>query len=64
MWSFTVSNPVKGYGINLKRYNYTKWDVQHLIHWSTFNAYHLVPYDDYFSLAGNYYFNYTNIGIR
>jgi hypothetical protein len=64
MWSLNVSNPIKGYGINLKRYNYTKWDIQDLIHWSTFNSYHLVPYDDYFSLAGGYYFGYTNIGIR
>ena len=64
MWSLNVSNPVKGYGINLKRYNYTKWDIQHLIHWSSFNSYHLVPYDAYFSLSGEYFFGYTHIGVR
>jgi hypothetical protein len=64
MWSFTVSNPIKGYGATIKRYNYTKWDVQHLIHWSSFNSYHLVPYDDYFALAGSYFFGYASIGIR
>lgn len=64
MWSLNISNPIKGYGVNLKRYNYTKWDVQHLIHWSSFNSYHFVPYNDYFTIGGAYFFGYENIGIR
>jgi hypothetical protein len=64
MWSLTVSNPVTGFGGTLKRYNYTKWDVQHLLHWSLFNSYHLVPYDDYFAFGASYFFGYTSIGIR
>ena len=64
VWSLTVSNPEKGIGININRYNYTNWDIQHLIHFSIFNSYHLVPYDDYFSVSGIYYHDYTNIGLR
>lgn len=64
LWSLNVSNPEKGWGVNINRYNYTDWDVQHLIHFSIYNSYHLVPYDDYFSISGTYYHNYTNIGLR
>jgi hypothetical protein len=64
MWSLNISNPIRGFGVSLKRYNYTKWDVQHLIHWSLFNSYHLVPYKDYFSVGGAYFLGYLNIGVR
>jgi hypothetical protein len=64
LWSLSISNPEKGWGININRYNYTNWDVQHLIHFSIYNSLHLVPYDDYFSVSGTYYHNYTNIGLR
>ena len=64
MWTLNISNPAKGFGINIHRYNYTKWDVQHLIHFSIFNSYHLVPYDDYFSVSGIYYHTNTNIGLK
>lgn len=64
MWSLNISNPVKGFGVNFKRYNYTNWDIQHLIHWSSFQSYHLVPYDDFFAVSGAYFLGYTNIGIR
>jgi Bacterial toxin 23 len=64
LWSFNIGNPEKGFGLNLNRYNYTNWDVQDIIHFTKFYSYHLVPYDDYFSIGGIYYFNYTNIGLR
>lgn len=64
LWSLNISNPELGYGIHLNRYNCTNWDVQHLIHFSIFNSYHLVPYEDHFSVSGVYYHNYTNIGLR
>ena len=63
-WSLTISNPEKGFGININRYNYTDWDIQHLIHFSIFNSFHLVPYKDYFSVSSLYYHGYTNIGLR
>jgi hypothetical protein len=64
LWSLNIANPEQGFGININRYNYTNWDIQDLIHFSTFNSYHLVPYSDYFSISGIYYYNYTNIGLR
>ena len=64
LWSLTLSNPQKGVGININRYNYTNWDVQHLIHFGIYNSYHLVPYNEYFSISGVYYHTYTNIGLR
>ena len=64
LWSLNIGNPERGFGATLNRYNYTNWDVQHLIHFSKLNSYHLVPYEDYFSVSGNYYFDYTNIGLR
>ncbi len=64
LWSLNIGNPEKGYGLTLNRYNYTNWDVQDFIHFTKFYSYHLVPYDDYFSISGTYYFDYTNIGLR
>lgn len=64
MFTLNVANPVKGYGLNFKLYNKTDWDVQHLIHWSIFNAYHIVPYKEHFSVSGAYYFNKTNAGLK
>jgi Bacterial toxin 23 len=64
LWSLNIANPERGFGINLNRYNYLNWDIQDLIHFSIFNSYHLVPYNDYFSISGIYYFDYTNIGLR
>jgi hypothetical protein len=64
LWTLNISNPEKGMGININRYNSTEWDIQHLIHFSIYNPYHLVPYEDYWSVSGNYYHSYTNIGLR
>ena len=64
LWSLNISNPEQGWGFNINRYNYTDWDVQHLIHFSKYNSYHLVPYRPYFSVSGIYFYNSNNIGLR
>lgn len=64
MFTLNVANPVKGYGVNVKLYNKTKWDVQHLIHWSIFNSYHIVPYKEHLSFSGTYYYSQTTIGLK
>ena len=64
MFTLNLANSVKGYGVNVKLYNKTKWDVQHLIHWSIFNSYHIVPYKEHVSLNGTYYLSQTTIGLR
>jgi Bacterial toxin 23 len=64
MFTLNLANPVKGYGINIKLYNKTKWDVQHLIHWSLFNSYHIVPYKEHVSFNGSWYFSQLNAGVK
>ena len=64
MFTLNIANPVKGFGLNVKLYNKTKWDVQHLIHWSIFNSYHIVPYKEHVSFAGTYYLSQTTIGLK
>ncbi|MGG9962727.1 polymorphic toxin type 23 domain-containing protein [Ferruginibacter sp. SUN106] len=64
LFTLTVANPVKGCGVNVKLYNKTKWDVQHLIHWSIYNSYHIVPYKEHLSFSGTYYLSQTTIGLK
>jgi hypothetical protein len=64
MFTLNLANPVKGYGLNVKLYNKTKWDVQHLIHWSIFNSYHIVPYKEHLSISGTYYLSQTKVGLK
>jgi hypothetical protein len=64
MFTLNLANPVKGYSLNIKLYNKTKWDVQHLIHWSIFNSYHIVPYKEHISLSGVYYFSQLKTGLK
>lgn len=64
MFTLNVANPVKGYAVNYKLYNKTKCDVQHLIHWSIFNSYHIVPYKEHVSFSGTYYLSQTTIGLK
>jgi hypothetical protein len=62
--TLNLANPVKGYGLSTKLYNKTKWDVQHLIHWSIFNSYHIVPYKEHLSFAPVYYTSQTTMGLK
>ena len=64
LFTLNIANPVKGYGISTKLYNKTKWDVQHLIHWSIYNSYHIVPYKEHLSFSGVYYLSQTTIGVK
>lgn len=64
MFTLNIANPVKGYGLHVKLYNKTKWDVQHLIHWSIFNSYHIVPYKKHVSFGGTYYLSQSYAGLK
>ncbi|MBS1512105.1 MAG: hypothetical protein JST86_14750 [Bacteroidetes bacterium] len=64
MFTLNIANPVKGVGIPIKLYNKTKWDIQHLIHWSIFNSYHIVPYKEHVSFSGVYYGVQTTVGLK
>ncbi len=64
LFTLNIANPVQGYAFNVKLYNKTKWDIQHLIHWSIYNSYHIVPYKEHISLSGTYYLSGTTIGLK
>lgn len=64
MFTLNIANPVKGYGVNFRLYNKTKWDIQHLIHWSIFNSYHLVPHKEHVSVNAGYYLSQTTIKLK
>lgn len=64
MWSLTIANPNQHWGVNLREYNNTKHDIQHLIHWSGYYPFHLVAHPKTVSVGGVGYFSYTKIGLR
>ena len=64
VWSITLADPARGWGVSGRMYHYLLYDVQHLLHWGLFNAYHLVPYKPHFALNGSYYFNPNRIGLQ
>jgi hypothetical protein len=64
LWSINVANPQQHWGLTLREYNRTKWDAQHLIHWSGYSPYHLVPHPRTRTIVGQTYFSQTKIGLR
>jgi hypothetical protein len=64
IWSLTVANPNQHWGVNLREYNNTKHDIQHLIHWNGYYPFHLVTHPKTVSVAGVGYFSNTKIGLR
>jgi hypothetical protein len=43
-FDLALSNPFRGYGLNVQWYNSVSWDLQHDIHTGVLNTYHMVPY--------------------
>lgn len=64
LWSLNIANVRRGVGLHIRSYNDTKLDVQHLIHWGLFDAYHLVPYRRHIAVGINYYHTVPNIGLK
>jgi len=64
LWSLNIGNPSKGWGLNYNLYNSVFWDVQHLIHWSIANTYHMVPYNKLATLSGSYFNSTSKIGMQ
>lgn len=55
-FDFSLSNPFRGYGLDLQWYNSVKWDLQHDIHTGVLDTYHMVPYTPpYLTLGLSYY---------
>lgn len=64
MWSLSVANPNQYWGVNIREYNNTRHDIQHLIHWSGYYPFHLVAHPKTISVAGVGYYSHTHIGLR
>jgi hypothetical protein len=64
LWSLNLASPSKGFGINLRTFNYVDQDFQHAIHWKLSDAYHMVPYPAHWVISGSYYSSYTKTGLR
>lgn len=55
-FDLTLANPFKGYGLQVQWYNSIKADLQHDIHTSVLDAYHMVPYTPpYWTIGLTYY---------
>lgn len=64
LWVLNLANPSRGFGINLRTYNYIDQDIQHKIHWGLSDAYHISPYPAYWGINASYYYSGTKFGIR
>ncbi len=64
LWSLNIANPSRGFGINLRTFNYVDQDIQHKIHWGLADSYHMVPYKAQWVVNGSYYKAYNTTGLR
>ncbi len=64
LWTLNVANPQQHWGVNIREYNRTSWDMQHQIHWGGYSPFHLVSHDRTISVSGQAYYSQTNIGLR
>lgn len=59
-----VANTSKKIGMSVNFYNYSRLDVQHKIHLSSFYPLHVVPYKGHTGIGGVYYYNQGKIGLQ
>jgi hypothetical protein len=64
LWSLNIANPSKGFGMNLRTFNYVDQDIQHKIHWGLSDSYHMVPYKAQWVVNAGYYSAYNKTGLR
>lgn len=64
LWSLNLASTPRGLGIKFYSYNSVKCDVQHWIHWSMNNAYHMVPYQPHWGMSGSYFTSNTKLGFQ
>lgn len=64
MYTLNVSNMAAGWTVFAKSYNCSAIDLQHGIHKSLFNSYHISPYDSFIAVGGQYSFGQTQIKTR
>jgi hypothetical protein len=59
-----VANTARGYGMHVTGYNYTSWDIQHMIHSNMYYSLHLVPYKGSVAGAPTFYYQQNKIGLE
>ena len=64
LWSLNVANPSQHWGLNIREYNRTSWDMQHRIHWGGYSPFHLVSHPRTISVSAQGYFSQVNVGLR
>jgi hypothetical protein len=64
MYTINVSDMTAGWTAFMKSYNWSAMDLQHGIHKSLFNSYHISPYNSFVTLGGQYFYGGTQINTR
>ncbi len=64
LWSLNIAHPSRGYGLNIRTFNYVDQDIQHRIHWGLSDSYHIVPYPAHWVINASYYSAYNKIGLQ
>lgn len=64
LWVLNLASPSRGFGLNLRTYNYIDQDIQHKIHWGLSDAYHISPYPAYWAINASYYYSGIKYGVR
>lgn len=65
LFDLTIANPVKGYALQVQQYNSVRLDLQHDIHTTVLDTYHMVPYTPLnYTLGFTYFGAYQQTGNR
>jgi hypothetical protein len=65
LYDLSISNPIKGYGLQLQWYNSVRADLQHNIHTGVLDTYHLVPYTPPYETIGfTFYGSVQQMGLK
>jgi hypothetical protein len=64
MLHFSIGNPHDGWGANVRYYNDTVSDFQHVIHKLMYNAFHICHYKSELTIGGQYYNSSSKTNLR
>lgn len=64
LYTINVANVEQGWCAFVKSYNWSALDAQHGIHRSLFNSFHIVPYESFVAVGGQYFYNHLQSAVR
>lgn len=64
IWKLHAASLSKGIGFSITNYDNVRADVQHWIHWSLNNAYHVAPNKPHWSVSASYYYDHIKTGLQ